>query len=165
MERGHILVLWQRQDIDRERKSDRGFSSEYGGASTRVIELHTTGPYTHTRGCGGLASFFEWLSWVFHSLGLDEFVVIKKVTYFLTIKSISHCCTGFPILGFSGGFHTQNNSVNIVMWCCDLFLSFYIPLHTVKDIHVWLSIEICMHCLALAWILKKNLYGIRALVS
>ena len=47
--------------------------------------------------------------------GLGEFVVIVKVPYFLIIKSISDYCTGFPILGFSGGFHTQNNSVNIVM--------------------------------------------------
>ena len=52
---------------------------------------------------------------VLHLLGLGEFAVIVNVPYFLIIKSIYDCCTRFPILGFSGGFHNQNNSVNIVM--------------------------------------------------
>ena len=42
---------------------------------------------------------------------------------------------------------------------------FYIPLDTVKDIHLWLSVEILHALLALVWILKENLHGIRALVS
>ena len=41
MERTHTLVFQQRPDTDRERKSDRGFSREDGGASSRIIELRT----------------------------------------------------------------------------------------------------------------------------
>ena len=55
VERTHTLVFWQRHDIDRDIKSDRGFSWEDGGASSRIIELCTAGPYTRTGGCWGLA--------------------------------------------------------------------------------------------------------------
>ena len=47
----NTLVFRQRQDIDKERKSERGFSREDRGANSRIIELRTTGPYTHTGGC------------------------------------------------------------------------------------------------------------------
>ena len=52
---------------------------------------------------------------VLHFPYLGEFAVIVNVPYFLIKKSIFDCCTGFPILDFFGGFHTQNNSVNIVI--------------------------------------------------
>ena len=34
---------------------------------------------------------------------------------------------------------------------------FYIPLHTVKDIHVWLSVDILHALFSPSWILKENL--------
>ena len=43
----HILVFGQ----NKERKSDRGFSQEDGGASNMIIELRTAGLYTHIGGC------------------------------------------------------------------------------------------------------------------
>ena len=123
-ETGYTLVFRQRQDTYSERKSNKGFSWEDGGASSRIIELHTVGSYTHTGGCWGLVGIcpvilpstaFARFGWICSDC---------KSSYFLIIKSISDYCTSFPILGFSRGFHTQNNSFNIVMWCCDLFINF-----------------------------------------
>ena len=90
--------------------------------------------------------------------GLGEFAVIVKVSYFLIIKSISDCCTGFPILGFSGGFHTQNNSVNIVIYFSVLY-----SVHTVIDIHVWLSIEILNALFSPSLNIKGKFYNLYVL--
>ena len=141
MERTHTLVFRQRQDTNRERKSNREFSWEDEGASSRITELRTAGSYTHTGECWGLAGIcpmflpgtaFARFGWIYSDC---------NVPYFLIIKSISYCCTGFPILGFSRGFHTQNNChyCAVMLW---VISQFYIPLHTVKDIHVWLLVEI-----------------------
>ena len=52
--------------------------------------------------------------------------------------------------GFCPGVSTQKDCV-VSIDVIDVVngSQFYISLHTVKDIHVWLSVEICIHCLAL----------------
>ena len=90
-----------------------------------------------------------------HSPGLGEFAVIVKVPYFLIIKSISDCCTSFPILGFLG--ISIHKIIVSIFWSDVIISQFYIPLHTIKDIHVWLWVDILHALFSPSWILKENL--------
>ena len=67
------------------------------------------------------------------------YLLVVKVPYLDNINSISDCWTDFPILGFYGSFHTQNNSVYIVMWCCECFSIFIFRYNISKEVHVWFS--------------------------
>ena len=125
VERTHTLVFTKRHDTDRERKLDKGFSWVEGGANNRITELCTTGPYTHTRGCWGLAGIFPV---ILSGIAFARFGWLCsdcKSSIFRHNKIYIWLLHRFPILGFSGGFHTQNNSGVIVMWC-DLFLSYIV---------------------------------------
>ena len=125
MERTHTLVFRQRQDTDRERMSNRGFSWEDGGASSRIIELHTVGSYTHTGGCWGLAEIYPVIL-----LGV-AFVRFGWICSDCKSSIISHnkiyiwLLHRFSILVFFGGFHTQNNSVNIVIYFSVIYSTAY----------------------------------------
>ena len=115
-ERTHTLVFRQRQDIDRERKSDRGFSWEDGGASNGIIELRTAGPYTHTGGCWGLAGIcpvilsgvaFARFGWICSDCKSSIFSHNK--IYIWLLHRISH-------LGFFSGVSIPKIIVSI-LWC------------------------------------------------
>ena len=161
MERTHTLIFRQRQDTDKERKSDRGFSQEDGGACSRIIELHTAGSYTHTGGCWGLAGIypvilpgttFARFGWICSDC--KSSILSHNKIYILTATLV-----------FRSWVFPRVSIPKIIVSILRFISQFYIPLHIVKDIHVWLSVDILHALFSPSWILKENLYGIRALVS
>ena len=72
---------------------------------------------------------------VFSKFRLCDFAMLGKINFwivlfYILLKKISpqNCCTGFPILGFSKGFHTQKYWCLYWCDCCSIFLNIYFSL-------------------------------------